>query len=194
MCVQRCACEGQRTTCRSRFSLSATWVPGIELSSVAGAFCLLSHVAISTWLLSASPRLCSRLTAAADAKGAEERNRPLVRVRLALSLNVRFPAGLRRHQSAARGVRPVVLREEAPPLRACAAGWPRGVTGAPPRPRPLTGPPRLRRGYRLSMSSVLGLGNLAGAGLPWDVRNNTPYWPWDPGQPWKRRCSAHGSG
>lgn len=94
MCVPRCACEGQRTTCRSRFSLSATWVPGIELSSAAGAFCLLSHVAISTWVLSASPRLCSRLTAAADAKGADERNRPLVRIRLALSLNVRFPAGV----------------------------------------------------------------------------------------------------
>lgn len=65
---------------------------------------------------------------------------------------------------------------------------------SPAQAPPLTGPPRLRRGYRLSMSSVLGLGNLAGAGLPWDVRNNTPYWPWDPGQPWKRRCSAHGSG
>lgn len=38
--------------------------------------------------------------------------------------------------------------------------WPRGVTGAPPRPRPLTGPPRPCRGLRLPASALLGLGEL----------------------------------
>lgn len=52
------------------------------------------------------------------------------------------------------------------PLCACAPSWPRGVTGVPPRLRPLTGPPRPCGGCIPSVSSILGRENSAGASLP----------------------------